>query len=188
MVRSESYRPDGTRVESRPVITPNIASTDNGLPYPFGNAPSVAPAAQQQAAPFRPAPAAAPMQPQFATATAAAPAPTRGAPARMAVHTPPPAPVETSTAAAVPAPAGGFYVSLKSAPDEKAIQKDVPALTQKYSSVLGDVQIITKIADLGAKGVTYRAVAGPLGTKQEAMDLCTKIKGVGGDKACFVTN
>ena len=45
-----------------------------------------------------------------------------------------------------------------------------------------------KIADLGAKGVTYRAVAGPLGTKQEAMDLCTKIKGVGGDKACFVTN
>lgn len=182
VVRSESYRPDGTRVESRPVITPNIASADNGLPYPFGNAPSVAPAAPQQAAPFRPA------QPQFATETAAAPAPTRGAPNRMAARTPPPAPVETSTAAAVPAPAGGFYVSLKSAPDEKAIQKDVPALTQKYGSVLGDVQIITKIADLGAKGVTYRAVAGPLGTKQEAMDLCTKIKGVGGDKACFVTN
>ena len=77
---------------------------------------------------------------------------------------------------------------MKSAPDEKGIQKDVPALTQKYSSVLGDVQITTKIADLGAKGVTYRAVAGPLGSKQEAMDLCTKIKGVGGDKACFVTN
>jgi hypothetical protein len=184
VVRSESYRPDGTRVDSRPVITPNIANADNGLPYPFGNAPSAAPAAQQQAASFRPAP----MQPQFATATAAAPAPTRGAPARMAAHTPPPAPLETSTAAAVPAPAGSFYVSLKSAPDEKAIQRDVPALTQKYNSVLGDVQITTKIADLGAKGVTYRAVAGPLGTKQEAMDLCTKIKGVGGDKACFVTN
>jgi hypothetical protein len=77
---------------------------------------------------------------------------------------------------------------LKSAPDEKAIQKDLPALTKKYESVLGDVQLTTKIADLGAKGVTYRAVAGPLGTRQEAMDLCQKIKGVGGDKACFVTN
>ncbi len=77
---------------------------------------------------------------------------------------------------------------MKSAPDEKAIQKDLPALTEKYRSVLGDVQLSAKIADLGAKGVTYRAVAGPLGTKQEAMDLCTKIKGVGGDKACFVTN
>ena len=87
----------------------------------------------------------------------------------------------------MPAAAGGFYVSLKSSIDEKAIQRDLPALTQKYSSVLGDVQITTKIADLGSK-VTYRAVAGPLGTRQEAMELCTKIKGVGGDKACFVTN
>jgi hypothetical protein len=54
--------------------------------------------------------------------------------------------------------------------------------------VLGDVQLTSKIADLGAKGVHYRAVAGPLGTRQEALDLCQKIKGVGGDKACFVTN
>ena len=77
---------------------------------------------------------------------------------------------------------------MKSAPDEKAIQKDLTALTEKYKGVLGEVQLTTKIADLGSKGVTYRAVAGPLGSKQEAMDLCTKIKGVGGDKACFVTN
>jgi hypothetical protein len=77
---------------------------------------------------------------------------------------------------------------LKSAPDEKAIQKDLHALSKKYEAVLGEVQLTTKIADLGAKGVTYRAVAGPLGSRQEAMDLCQKIKGVGGDKACFVTN
>jgi hypothetical protein len=77
---------------------------------------------------------------------------------------------------------------LKSAPDEKAIQRDLTVLTDKYKSVLGDVQLTSKIADLGAKGVHYRAVAGPLGTRQEALDLCQKIKGVGGDKACFVTN
>jgi hypothetical protein len=77
---------------------------------------------------------------------------------------------------------------LKSAPDEKAIQRDLTVLTDKYKSVLGDVQVSSKIADLGARGVTYRAVAGPLTSRQEAMDLCVKIKGVGGDKACFVTN
>ncbi len=185
VVRSESYGPDGRRLDSRPVITPNIVNVDSGsLPYPFGNGPAGA-SAQPGSAPLRQAPAAAPVQPQFATATAPAP---RAAPVRTAAHTPAPAPVEPSAAVAVPAPAGSFYVSLKSAPDEKGIQRDLPALTEKYKDVLGDVQLTTKIADLGSKGVTYRAVAGPLGTKQEAMDLCTKIKGVGGDKACFVTN
>jgi Ca-activated chloride channel homolog len=50
IVHSEEYRRDGTRVESRPVITPNIASADKGLPYPFGNATPPAPAAPQMAA------------------------------------------------------------------------------------------------------------------------------------------
>lgn len=59
-------------------------------------------------------------------------------------------------------------------------------MTDKYKSVLGDVQLMAKIADLGSK-VTYRLVAGPLGTQAEAKELCEKIKGVGGDKACFVT-
>ena len=173
VVRSESYRPDGTRVDSRPVITPSIVSVENGLPYPFGNATAPAPATQAQPGPFmRPAPP--PAQPQFSTAMA--PAPVRTA---SRTHQP---------AEAAALPAGGFYVSLKSAPDERAIQRDLPALTEKYKSVLGDVQLAAKIADLGAKGVTYRAVAGPLGTRQEALELCEKIKGVGGSKACFVTN
>ncbi len=55
VLHSETYRPDGTRVESRPVITPNIASADKGLPYPFGNAAA-------------PAPAPAPVAPQTAAA------------------------------------------------------------------------------------------------------------------------
>ena len=177
MVRPKITGPTERGWISRPVITPNIVNVDNGLPYPFGNASApAAPPSQSAAPPFRPAQAG----PQFAPAA-------KAPPIKMVAHTAPPA-AEPSTAAAMPAAAGGFYVSLKSAPDEKAIQKDLPALTQKYSSVLGDVQLSAKIADLGSKGVTYRAVAGPLGTKQEAADLCTKIKGVGGDKACFVTN
>jgi hypothetical protein len=185
VVRSESYRPDGTKMQGQPVITPTISDTNNGLPYPFGNAPA-APTGQPPAPPaFRPAAAPPPQPPQFASMAPAAAPPVKG---QMRTARQTPAAVEPPAPAPAPAAAGGFYVSLKSAPDEKAIQKDLPALTDKFKSVLGDVQLSTKIADLGAKGVTYRAVAGPLGTKQEAQDLCQKIKGVAGDKACFVTN
>lgn len=94
VVRSESYRPDGTRVDSRPVITPSIVSVENGLPYPFGNATAPAPATQAQPGPFmRPAPP--PAQPQFSTAMA--PAPVRTA---SRTHQP---------AEAAALPAGGFY-------------------------------------------------------------------------------
>lgn len=178
VVRSESYRPDGTRVDTaRPMITPTITDVSNGqLPPPFGNALPVPSAQAAPPAPFRTTSApAAPVAQPFTTASAPAPraAPTRIATAAAVEHTP---------------PAAGFYVSLKSAPDEKAIERDIPSLSGKYKSVLGDVQLTVKIADLGTRGVTYRAVAGPLGTRQEAMELCQKIKGVGGDKACFVTN
>ncbi len=168
VVRSEIYRPDGSRVNSdRPVVMPSVIDVSGGsLPAPFGAAsPPPAPAQPQLAAPFR-------------TASAPAPAPVQRA--SPATRTASITPVEAA------APAGGFYVSLKSSSDEKAIQRDIPTLTGKYKSVLGDVQVRSKIADLGAKGVTYRAVAGPLGTRQEAMELCQKIKSAGG--SCFVTN
>jgi hypothetical protein len=175
VVRSESYRPDGTRVDgARPFVTPSVVDMSGGqLPAPFGNA-APAPAQPQLAAPFKTAPVPSLPAPQ---AVAPAPAPKNAQPtSRTASITP----VEAAP------PASGFYVSLKSAPDEKAIQKDLGTLTDKYKSVLGDTQLSSKIADLGAKGVTYRAVAGPLGTRQQAMDLCQKIKGAGG--SCFVTN
>jgi hypothetical protein len=176
VVRSESYRPDGTRVDAgRPMITPNIVNVNGGqLPPPFGNAPTPPVMVQTQtAAPLRPASPAPP--PQLASM---APPPKSAPATRSASLTPAPE--------AAPVAAGGFYVSLKSAPDEKALQRELPALTDKFKSVLGDVSISTRVVDLGAKGVMYRASAGPLGSKQEANDLCQKIKGAGG--ACFVTN
>jgi len=175
VVRSESYRPDGTRVDANRSVTPNLASAANGdLPPPFGNGPSSFPATQAVPSP---APAVAP----FRTGSVpSAPAPVTRSASLV--------PAEPATASATPAPAGSFWVSLKSAPDERAIQRDIPILTDKYRSALGSVPLQAKIADLGSKGVTYRAVAGPLGSRQEALDLCQRIKGVGGDKACFVTN
>ncbi len=174
MVRSESYRPDGTRVDAttRPFITPSVVDVNGGqLPAPFGTAATVQP---QFGAPFR------------TTPMPAAPAPQAAAPAPAPRNAPPATRTASITPVEAVAPASGFYVSLKSAPDEKAILRDLPILNDKYKSALGGVQLSSKIADLGAKGVTYRAVAGPLGSRQEALDLCQKIKGAGG--ACFVTN
>jgi hypothetical protein len=172
VVRGEIYRPDGTRVDAARPAAPGMVEMSPGFTPPFA---APVPAQQQPApAPFRTA--AAPSAPAL---QAAAPSARN---ARSASITP----VEPAAAPSASGP--GFYVSLKSAPDEKAIQRDLPTLTDKYKSVLGDVQLSSKIADLGAKGVTYRAVAGPLPSRQEAMELCQKIKGVGGDKACFVTN
>ncbi len=181
VVRSEIYRPDGTRVDAgRPMVMPTITDAGSGqLPPPFGpGAPqAAAPAAAPMATPFQTVPVLSSQAPQFAAATT----------------TPRSAPPTARSASLIPAeptatPSGGFWVSLKSAPDEKAIQRDLAVLTDKYKSVLGEVPLTSKIADLGAKGVHYRAVAGPLSSRQEAMELCQKIKGVGGDKACFVTN
>ncbi len=166
VVRGETYRPDGTRVDApRPAITPNFGNAGQ-LPGSF--APSPAPASNPPAPAFRasPAPAA---PPQHFASRSITPA---SAPA---------APAASSSDASAP----GYYVSLKSAPDEKAIQRDLTVLADKYKSALGDVQLATKVADLGDKGVTYRAVAGPLNTRQEAMDLCNKLKAAGG--SCFVT-
>jgi hypothetical protein len=179
VVRGERYSPDGSRVDARPVITPNIANANSGLPYPFGNAPAAPANSQPQpgaGAPFKSAPPAAPAAPQQFSA--------KVAPIRTNARQPAVPAEQPAAGAAGP----GFYVSLKSASDEKAIQRELAGLQDKYKSVLGDVQLSSKIADLGAKGVFYRAVAGPLGTRQEALDLCQKIKGVGGDKSCFVTN
>ncbi len=143
VVRSESYRPDGTRVDSgRPMVTPTVADVNGGqLPPPFGTAAqATAPAQAPLATPFRTVPVSSTPAPQFA---AAAPAPRNAAPTARSASITPAEPTAT--------PSSGFWVSLKSAPDEKAIQRDLTVLTDKYKSVLGDVQLSSKIADLGAR-------------------------------------
>ena len=80
VVRSESYRPDGTRVDSgRPMVTPTVADVNGGqLPPPFGTAAqAAAPAQAPLATPFRTVPVPSSPAPQLATA---APAPRSAVP------------------------------------------------------------------------------------------------------------
>jgi hypothetical protein len=46
--------------------------------------------------------------------------------------------------------------------------------------VLGSRSALVKRADLGAKGVYYRAMVGPFGSSEEASRFCGNLKSAGG--------
>jgi hypothetical protein len=122
-------------------------------------------------------------------APAASPARPHGAPAR-------PAPVNTAAAAttdapapasAAPAPAsagGGYAVQVSSQHSEAEVQDSFRALQAKYPDVLGGKQPMIRRADLGAKGVYYRALVGPFASAEEAASMCSSLKAAGG--SCLV--
>jgi hypothetical protein len=99
----------------------------------------------------------------------------------------PPAQQRTANNAPVPvrAPeAGGFVVQLFSGRSEAEAQDQFRALQGKYHGVLGGRQPIIRRADLGEKGVFYRAQVGPFGTIDLANQLCGNLKNAGGQ--CIV--
>ena len=53
-------------------------------------------------------------------------------------------------------------------------------LQGKFPNVLGSRPPLIKRADLGDKGVYYRAMVGPFGTRDEAAQFCTNLKSAGG--------
>jgi SPOR domain len=143
-----------------------------------------------------PKPAAAPT-PHVATPAAGGPmsiVPTQGEAAA-------PAPVRTRTAVAQPmAPAaapsaaagnappatagGGYAVQLTSQRSEAEAQSAFHSLAAKYPTQLGGHQPIIRQADLGAKGIYYRALVGPFASMEQAAGLCSSLKAAGG--SCIV--
>jgi hypothetical protein len=92
------------------------------------------------------------------------------------------APVRT---AAVPpaATAGGYGVQVTSQRSEADAQAAFAQLQAKFPSVLGDRQAVIRRADLGDKGIYYRAQI-PFGSQSEAADFCTGLRNAGGQ--CIV--
>ena len=84
-------------------------------------------------------------------------------------------------AAPAPAPAGGGYmVQVSSQRSEADAQASFRALQGKFPAVLGAHSPSIKRADLGEKGVYYRAMVGPFGTSEEASQFCGNLKSAGG--------
>jgi len=103
-----------------------------------------------------------------------APPPAADAHSRLATTTPntaPTAPVATS---------GGYLVQVASQRNESDAQATFKTLQSKYPSVLGSQTPLIKRADLGEKGVYYRAMVGPFGTPEEAAQFCGSLKSAGG--------
>jgi hypothetical protein len=142
-----------------------------------------------------PKPAAAP-RPVPSPAAARAPAPaananaSANAPLSLSPQAAPSAPADTRTrvastnAAQAPpsgASGGGSYVvQVSSQRSEADAQASFRALQGKFPSVLGSRAPLIKRADLGDKGVYYRAMVGPFASSEEAAQVCGNLKTAGG--------
>jgi hypothetical protein len=75
---------------------------------------------------------------------------------------------------------GGYLVQVSSQRNEADAQASFRALQNRFPSVLGSRSLLVKRADLGAKGVYYRAMVGPFGSSDEASRFCGSLKSAGG--------
>jgi hypothetical protein len=107
-------------------------------------------------------------------------APSRSAPMRTAS-----APTRLAAPPTASAPAAtGYGVQVTSQRSEADAQAAYRNLQGKYPNVLGGKPLMIKRADLGAKGVYYRAMVGPFASSGEASALCSNLKAAGGQ--CIV--
>lgn len=85
-----------------------------------------------------------------------------------------------------PSGGGGYLVQVSSQRNEADAQASFKALQNKFPSILGSQIPVIKRADLGEKGVYYRAMVGPFGSSDEAALFCGNLKNFGGQ--CVVQN
>jgi hypothetical protein len=194
--------------EEAPIDMKDVVGTTSPRVIPQPTAPAAAPSgAQQQHAlavgepkkvktiAIRPDMSIAPTSAATAPRNVAAPAESSGPAAPPAAIPPrvipmpsaaPVAPVQT--AAATPTTTatelGGYLVQVSSQRSESDAQISFRALQAKYPNLLGGWQPIIRRADLGDKGVFYRAQIGPFATAEQAQDVCGSLKAAGGQ--CIV--
>lgn len=187
------------------VSVPGVTLENFGMPRPppQGQAMPRPMAPQQQGAPpsaarielppsAASAPPARPVQPPMRPVTAAATPP----PAAVASLPPPAAkPVKTAVPKSKPAApvaasstsAGSGYVAVLSSKKTRMdALKAFADMQQKYGDVLSAKTPDVQEANLGEKGVWYRAVAGPPGSREAAANLCSQLK-TAGHEGCWVT-
>ncbi|MGA7811265.1 SPOR domain-containing protein, partial [Bradyrhizobium sp.] len=93
-------------------------------------------------------------------------------------------PTQAAPAAATSEGSGGFMVQVSSQSSEADAQASFKALQTKFPNVLGSQAPVIRRADLGEKGVHFRAMIGPFGTRPEAVHFCGSLQSAGGQ--CLV--
>jgi hypothetical protein len=71
-------------------------------------------------------------------------------------------------------------VQLSSHHSESEALASYRSLQARFPDELGGRQGVVRRADLGAKGVFYRAMVGPFASAQEATQFCATLKSAGG--------
>jgi SPOR domain len=162
-IKTLTVRGDQTDAAATPVTAPPPAATKPA-------------AAARAAAPKNP--------PSSANASANAPLSLSPQAAQPAPAPEPRTPVAANNpveaAPASPAAGGGYVVQVSSQRNEADAQASYKALQGKFPAVLGSHSPLIKRADLGDKGIYYRAMVGPFGTPEEASQLCGSLKTAGG--------
>ncbi|WP_306148686.1 MULTISPECIES: SPOR domain-containing protein [unclassified Roseibium] len=186
-----------------PAAAPTPAEPAAGTPQPATPAPTTPAivAAAEPAVPVEepagPVPTvlprkkpAAPVQVAQAPAAAINPAPAtqNNGPLNLSQPASAPAPATTAAPAATTVgtgsiPAGTYIVQVTSQRSASAASDAYSSLQRRYPSIIGNVNAVIVAADLGDRGVFYRARI-PTGSRDEAIRLCEQLQGAGGD--CFV--
>jgi cell division protein FtsN len=86
-----------------------------------------------------------------------------------------------SPATAAKAAAGGYFVQVSSQRSEVDALASLRSLQEKFPGELGDRDAIIRRANLGAKGIYYRAMTGPFASADEADQFCRSLKAAGGE-------
>jgi hypothetical protein len=169
-IRTVTIRPDGGDSSGQPA-----AAEPSGRAAP-------PPAARNAPPPAQPAPRASRDQPLSLDPNAPAPANERPQPQQRPLTPPAPretaAPAPNARVAAAPA-SGGYLVQVSSQKSESDAQSSYRALQSKYSQLKARQPVIRR-ADLGNKGVFYRAMVGPFESGEEAVQFCNGLKQAGG--------
>ncbi len=129
-----------------------------------------------------------------AVRTIPVPAAASAQPANVPMSLSPNAPASSnvrSASAAVPPAAGmstnvtrttgGYLVQIASQKTEADAQASFRAAQAKYANLIGAMSPIIKRADLGDKGVYYRAMVGPFQSSDEATKFCSNLRVAGGN-------
>ena len=172
-----------------PVSVPGVMLENIGPPAAVRSVPPPATASKAQGSPPVKVVSAAsePLQPP----TEAAPPPARKAVAAPATKVIVPkvkqASAATSTPGATPGATSGagFVAVLASKKSRMDALKAFADLQQKYGDVLAAKTPDVQEADLGDKGVWYRAVVGPPGSREAASSVCSQLK-TAGHPGCWV--
>jgi hypothetical protein len=177
----------GTKKIHTVTIRPDQQGTGDAAPVPPPPAPAARPAApapRTVAAPRPPTGPNAPLAivpPEGDAAPEAAPRGRTAVARTVPLTTAPAAPAAAEPAASA---GGGYAVQVTSQRSEAEAQSAYRALAAKYPNQLGGHAPIVRRADLGSKGVYYRALVGPFASREQAAGVCSSLKAAGG--TCIV--